>query len=584
MKLRNLFVLALILQACVKSKVENVIPPLSVLNSTPSSIRLFNFCAYDLDVKVNNNPLTSFITNSTVGGTALGLSIFPSGKWPHSQDGDPWSIPVEILDKNGRAHITLNFRSASFSSSAPAGIDTVLQDDPLNPRDYYVMDDPPYFRSYPRLNSAPSQPQNVKIRIINLGQANDPLGVSGPVTLTYADGTPVGAATSNIGMDSTSGYIEVPYGAYEFKLFNSSGSTGIDITHQLVELPLYPNYNTCNPRLQEGIFPQMRTYKPGGVYSLVITPNWFRYNDCIPGTGDYSTARINAYRTVTEATPGVNVTFAQMQAVNALGSGNVTFRVDGQALGGPLAFGQPTDNVIYVQGTHQVSLLDAGGNVLVQKSITLSPYDYYTIWAYPKTDGTPDIIFAACDMSGEIYSSVYNNGAGGVDDGTNGSARIYQVLWQWQSRFLNLCPDVPYATFTDDSTLMTNFGAGNDGDGYPQAVTNLSPGYMPPLNPYILYSETIMWGSPDTWNTTAGAPPAVIRAYQSSPGPVAEVPGTLLLSVPPLRVAQACVANPALYSPGYAPSAEPGVYTTALVGSLSGTGPAARMIVIKHNK
>lgn len=581
---------ALALVSCAKTKVENMIPPLSTVTNTNSSIRLFNFTATNLDISVNNYPLTSFVNNSITGGTQIGLGLFPKGYWPTDPSGSPFYIPSSLLDKNGMAHIHIAGRTAIGLPNVPQiEIDTTIEDNALNPDDYYVMDNDNHLFTYSRLIAPPAQQQNVRIRIINLGQSNDPLRLSGPVTLTYADGTPVSALTSGVAAGATSSYAEIPFGSYQLKLFMSGGSAGIDVTRQLTEEPMYPNYDPCGTDpVQEGLFPVNRTYKPGGVYSIVITPNLYGYWACNSQHETEMSVFLNSYRVVTELDPGTNVTFARMQGANALSADPVSFQVDGQPLGDPLGFGKNTDYSIYVQGTHQVSITDGSGKVIVQKSITLYPYDNYCLWAYTDAGGNPDIAFASVDMTGSIYASYYSNPQTGstVDDGTSGALRVTQVPYPWETRFLNLAPDLPYATFTNDSTLFGTYLFDNDSTAFASAHMNLSPGYLPPLNPYVLFCMLIYPPNSDPPSFTGyQIPPYKIRAYASSPGPIVEIPGTLLTNVAPALYTQ-YIANPALYTTPL-PYAEPGVYTTALIGKI-GAAPgdplAARFIVIKHNK
>jgi hypothetical protein len=55
----SILLLAGLFASCAKTKVENQIPPLSTANTASSTIRLFNFSAGNMDITVNNYPLTS---------------------------------------------------------------------------------------------------------------------------------------------------------------------------------------------------------------------------------------------------------------------------------------------------------------------------------------------------------------------------------------------------------------------------------------------------------------------------------------------------------------------------------------------
>jgi hypothetical protein len=589
-----LALLALVAGSCKKDKVSNTIPLQNVGNQSASSIRMFNFTGYTADMTVNNIPLTAY-ASTTGQGTALGLSLFPTGSWPSGDDGSPFTMPNSLLDKDGKIHILMNggITSKQF-------VDTTIINNVAHPQDYYLLPDGT-FKVINRNNLPPTNPQNFRIRIINLGAANDPLGLSGPVSLTFADGSQVDPALNNIAMGATSGYVDIPFGTYQFKLFRADGA-GIVENRQLAELPDMVHLDPCalnTIQPQEGISPRARTFKPGGVYSLVITQNEMQYLTC----GDFQKTSIytNAYRVITELDPGVNSTYARMQAVNAIPGKQVTIKVDGAALSSQLPYigsvtsvvAQQSPYKIYVQGSHHIQAVDQNGAVLAEGDLQLYPYDNYTIWAYNKPDGKPAVLFEPNDMSGSIYNSQYIPGGTGSspipDDGTNGIPRRGQYFYALESRFLNLTPDLPYAAFTNDHQLfLPAIGANTDTIRYYSSYVNLAPGIMPLNNASLIYN---LQPAAHTLNPTIlsefGNFPAYIRAYQSSPGPLPEVPGALLTDIAPVDVLQTFIANQNLYSTTKYKFAETGIYTVALVGkTASGTSASekARIVVIKHSK
>lgn len=597
----------LMLVGCAKTKIDTLLNPTGNEVATNSSVRLFNFYNYNLDITVNNIPLTAY-GQSTAQGTQAGLSLFPTGSWLSQDNGNPFFVPNSLVAKDRKVHIlistpplTLN-STYSASSFSLASIDTTVIDDPLHPYDYYALATG-HLLFVPRNTAAPAQPQDFKIRIINQGAPTDPNKLQGPLYVTYADGTPV-PGLGNILPGGASDYVELPYGAYMFRVFADS-----DYTKELAELPVLANFNSCatpTPEIQEGIFPRVRTFKPGATYSIVITQNIGIFQAC-----NYATPPVpwpyNAYRIVTEQSPGLNTTFARVDAFNALPTVPVTVTVDGQPLGGQLAYAGHSDYGIYVQGTHQVQVLNGEGTVLATRSLTLSPYDNYTAWVYQNPSGEPDICFANTDMTSTLYQTnsagtvfVGQNGyppiVPPVDDGTNGSIRVLSTPYAWQTRFLNLTPDVPYVTFTNDGTLFTGGGNPNVGNGdsvsYADASISLSPGFTAPTEPFIIFSYICGFGP--VGNPTNGFipdimpyPPTKIRVFQSQSGAEAVAPGAILSGVAPL-LGSAYIANPALYpTPGFMPQSEPGIYTTALIGryySATSSQDAARLVILKHNK
>lgn len=591
------FIGAALMTACVKTKLNNTIPIVDVSNKSASSIRLFNFYDLNLDMSVNNVPLTSYAATGAQaggGGTPLGLSLFPTGSWVSEDDGAPFSIPSTLLDKNGNAEVLASPVGGVAYGSVPIHMDTILTDDPLHPTDYYLLNDG-HFRREPRNATPPVDPTHFKIRIVNLGAATDLENIVGPVAAVYADGSPVDDRLTGVTPGQTSDYVELPYGSYGFKLFVAQGGA-IDITRQLTELPLAPNYNPCTnlPQLQEAIFSRVRTFKPGGVYSIVVSQNAYSMFDC--STQTRSPQYFNSYRIITDVDPGVNATYAHVQAVNALPGEAVSVTVDGQPLGGALPYigsapagvAQRPDNTTLIQGNHRVEALGADGTVLASASLFLYPYDNYTIWVYPTTDGKPALLFESNDMTGSAYAQDYyiQGQPGVIDDGTNGAARRHTYNYALETRFLNLSADVPYLTFTDgDQLLLPTFGGQNDSLRPYSAYTYLMRGVLPGPNPDVIYD--LEYYSPFQTSTPSGQNeeniiPAQIRAYQSVPGAYPQLPGTWLTGIPPLNVQKALVANPAMYSAGHVPNGENGIYNIALVGKVA--DGSARFVLIKLNK
>src|ERR1700759_1916051 len=85
--------------SCAKTKLDTLLQPSGSEVVTNSSIRLFNFYNLNLDVTVNNIPLTNY--SSTAGaGTQAGLSLFPTGAWLTTDDGNPFFVPNSLVTKD----------------------------------------------------------------------------------------------------------------------------------------------------------------------------------------------------------------------------------------------------------------------------------------------------------------------------------------------------------------------------------------------------------------------------------------------------------------------------------------------------
>ncbi len=618
-------VILILFSGCAKDKFKDLLPrPATAVNGS-SSIRLFNFLNVDVDISINNIPLTNFGSSQA---TQIGLSLFPAGKWPNSDGGSPFTVPSSLIDKQGKAHIIIApqpFATGYAGNLNFPKIDTVLQDDPAHPKDYYALFDGT-LKIVARNTAAPAQPDHFKIRILNLIKDTDQIGYYGAVTLTYADGTPVDPAVTGINTardDSVhagaSSYIELPLGAYQFKVFMSQpGPLGMpDHTRQLSELPAKPNFNGFDQSvaaqpLQEAIFPKIRTFKAGATYSIVITKAVVDQTYSDGGNNYHWFESVNAYRIVTEQSAGTNTTYACMDAVSALRLPGVGILVDGYALASNLGFGQYAGHKVYIWGTHHVQAVDQEGQVLAEKDITLNPNDYLTAWAYLNPDGKPDIVFSSTDMTSTLYQT---NQVGDVtsyvsgsytpvpDDGTNGSTRVTTTNYTWQSRFLNLSEDVPWVTFGNDNIQNAGSGyAGNDllftvtkGDAsdssnFASATINLGRGITTSREPFVIYPipSDAFWDGHGNSMAPSNRPLPLgpdILSFQSDPGPPASIPGQLLASVPVLPFT-GFVANPAMYSsPSYTPAMEIGFYSVALIGNVSQAAAGqGRLIYVKHNQ
>lgn len=564
------FLVALLAVACNKVKQESSLPLLPVENAPNSGIRLYNFNTTDLDLRVNNIQLTNFDSTSTSKMPApAGKAWFPTGSWPDASTGASFTIPTTLLDKQGQAHLIIKARPFihNFKSySAFNFLDTVIQNDPAHPADYFVLPTG-HLQKLDRTLAAPSSPFDFKIRVINFGVSPDTAGLQGPATLTFADGTPVADSLTNVPSGRPSIYAELPFGAYQFKVFMN----GNDRTKQLAGAGAFPIYscsalNTGTPSLvQQSIYPVLTTFRPGYTYSIFITPAVVDFA-CFPGD---SYIKINEYRVLVENSANSNTNFALVQGVNALpGSSSLRFTIDGQPVGNPLGYTQYTQDFYpVVIGQHNIQAYDQSGKLIAEKPCNFSAYDYITAWVYPK-NGAADICFSPNDMTSSSYFVPNNTPA----DGTSGTPFVQTFPRSWQSRFLNLSTDLPYATFTNDLVPFDS------------TYNNLGQGIVPDMNWEVIYG--LIYGIDGTVTAGLGTLPAAIRVYASSPGPPAIVPGQLLYGIKALYMKD-FIANPGLYTNGVLPATEPGVYSVALTGSTAAGAPAgqnAQLIIVKHNK
>jgi hypothetical protein len=389
------------------------------------------------------------------------------------------------------------------------------------------------------------------IRLVNL--SSDAVVNSGSnetLSLAYSNGSSVSETTSHIAKGKWSEYTEIPYGTYEFRVM-IDGSV-----NQYPALPPYQlsieggdDFTLVN---SHRYFTQKQVFQPGGVYSIVVAFDNSRYED----EQDHTLAELNAYQVITDLTPAANLSYARIQAANAVSEGGLRIRLDNNDLS-PVAYGEAGNYVIVTKGTHTIQLTDPAGSFTLEEKLTVKGGDNFTLWVHPGQDKKGKLTVVQNNMSGVINLS--ENA-----DGSDGSTAINDPLTLGgtgiQTRFLNLYPGLSYLTFTarNGATLLT-------GIGYPAAASNLPYGSIP--DPLVAPYPYINLSNP--W----------IEAYQSQPG---SVPGNRLFEVPSLTTGD-FINLPSSFYPNGLPQGEPGVYTVALIGP-GNTLQKPRLVVIKHNK
>ncbi|MGO4291045.1 hypothetical protein [Chitinophaga sp. RAB17] len=573
---------------CTKTKLSAVIPQDNLLNLTNSNIRLFNISQRDQSVVVNNIVLAAprGTTTEELNISAIGKQIFPDGIWKNKTS---FSIPTALLDKSGGAYLSIPVVNSEVTFK-----DTLIKNDPVNPMDFYLLPTGKIV-SFPRNNAPPVNPQNFKIRIVNLGDPNSAFNLGGPVSLTFADGASIDPQLKGIANGASSAYVEIPYGAYQFKLFAGAGGI-VDFKKQLVTDNILPAFNYCIPGAlpQEGFMPPVVIFKPGGVYTIMVINSLFTYDYTCGGATGRESRKANAYQVITDLDPGVNLTYARLNAVNTIPGKKITIKVDGHSMSeGPLdyignIFRDKAVPAVYhtvIQGNHTIQALDEAGNVLAVTTHQVYPFDNNTIWVYQDKAGKIQLVFTANDMTNTIYRTGNDpSGVLGPDDGTDGERRRLRFTYAWQSRFMNFCNEQPVITFTNNGQLFLPEYIYPDTLRFPSAYRNLMPGVVPPKNGSVIYPlpNAIGYradGTPD-YGPDVSYFPVKIWVNNTAAG---QSPGILLTDITPVTCINTFTANDRMYSnPDMKPPAENGVYTMALVGGIAGA--KARLIVIKHNK
>lgn len=548
----------LILFGCKKDKTDfsyNGQPTQSAITSSP--IRIVNINSRGLrEMVVNGQRLTSFIAPDPrvpITDRTKGTKYFPE----NGRMGTTWYLPQELINPDGKARVQMGY-VVEGSTELNEPVSWEVDEHAFPFPDYYnigaTADDSVFV--LPRSVSPPANPQHFKIRLLNLSSPGDLAGLEGPMSLSWADGSLLSEQTNAIAPGHYSEYIELPYGSYQFKVLDPAGRPlpaqggaveGLQFINPSTGTSLITDAGGPDSRLT---YAPLRSYQPGGIYTIVVSNNaGFRYTP--PGSQFDEPVFLNSFRIISDISDPLNVTYARIQAVNAMPGKEITVQVDGGALPGmPLAYTAYGDYGRFIIGKHQVKALDKQGNVMAEQEISLNGSDNFSVWVYADSNGKPAITMVANNLSSAFYVDD-NNG----EDGTNSHRKVLFPKWL---RFLNLCPDLPEVTFT----------AAN-GQLFTSAAQHLLFGKPVAEQPYLMLPGT--------------AGPDVIYAYASTPG---ILPGNWIREIPVLN-GPAFIARPEWYPAGRLPESESGVYTVALVGSNDPAAPAgqrARMIIVKHNK
>lgn len=531
-----------------------------------SSVRIVNLGLYN-QVLLDGDTLTNYVVREKDGpmvGKYPGTTYFPE----NGRLSTTWSIPQGLL-KNGSARIQVENRNFQ---STPEPLEFPVQENPAQATDYYLLPtnavaqatDLPRYVSVPRSIAPASNPANFKIRILNLCgtmiPANNMQNLAGPMSLTWADGTPVSSKTNHIQPGRYSEYVELPYTTAQFKVLTESGVQVPGINGEVMDpatSTLISGTTNVWPSISTNLtYAPIKTYAPGGVYTIVITPRSFRIPYFTGNPGEELSAYQNGFRVVTDIAEPVNQGYARLQGVNTLpGTTAVNFRLNGQSIGKPVAYTGYTDYQVSIIGQYKVEATDASGTVLASTTVKAAGNENLSFWLYPDGNGKATILTVYNDLSG-TYAE------GGTDDATYG---IYKQEFPFAFRFLNLCPDMPYLTLTTNNGQAFPVSLGLNGT----PVTNLKPGVTPVTWPYI--------------RPLMDAQPYNIMAFRSSP---TVVPGTWASDIPVLT-GKDLIARTELYPAGKLPNHEGGFYSIALVGSTAANAPAgnkAKMIIVKHSK
>ncbi|EHQ29491.1 DUF4397 domain-containing protein [Mucilaginibacter paludis] len=656
MKLRNykinrysayLSIMFLVLGACKK---DGILPPPiqpAPLAATSGSLtRILNF-GYDADLIINNRLLTNNIASTYLDvNSALGLPstvAFPSGGlWRHSPGtfgqlpgGNPIALPDSVIS-NGTATVKIRYvRYILSGKNTLDSLTTVINTPSTVPQDvYYYLGktDASYYSgfskgftatysastdvkpfgvqvaTFPRDIVPPSNPQNFKIRVINLGStaAGTNLTGNGGVTLCYGDGTPVGGNTTGVIPGTTGGYVEVPYGTYYFRLKNAQGlllpekyyiaptTAAGAVTGELGVQPI-SNYFTYTyggtnflqmSTTVKGLlttnmpFSRIKTYQPGGIYSIVISPRQFT-----PGTGTFPVVNpyyYNGFELVQDVTPPANYGYGKVQIVNALpGRATVQASIDGVNFPSLNYGADPGADsyMVFQQGSHTLTVRD-GSNTVINQDFALQGENNYTIYLYENASGVPSTLFVNNDLAFSVYINASTAAATQLRQ--SGS---FQDFYATHVVFLNLTADVPTVSFNRSAT-----------------TTNTNSIWLNTVTPDVnnnnhYFAQGQYLGSNITYTPVASSAASnyyFINAFAVPLNYKGNLPATTGSAISTPFLASTAdnkyfASYPAAmnYLPVGQSYIEHGVYTVALIGRSNPAAPSTqqlRFLVIKHIK
>lgn len=543
--------------------------------SETSTVRLINL-SINNQLVVNGDSLTNFWLPPERPGyippeerTPPGTPYFPKD----GQLGLVWDIPQDLFQAEGKANMKTT-RMSVYDNVIPE--EFMVEELHIAPKDYYLL----YNQrvewerpvvEVPRSITSPSKPDHFKIRIINF--AAKPNSISSPmenllspITLAFADGKPISSTTSDIQPGSWSDYVEVPYGTYQLKVLTSDGrqvpSAGQNgIMHPATSTLARIGSLTASSDIT---YAGVRTFQPGGVYTVVIHPKDFTWSN---GRDEFQDLQ-NSFHIISDISEPQNNTYTRIQLANAMPGSSLNFYLGNDHVGSATAAGEGSDYRTLVAGTKELRVQDASGNTLVSSQENLVAGANYTLWVYADATGQPASLLVKNNLGGTWFMG---------DGQTSGNAAVdrRQSDFPFDFRFLNLVPDIPYLSVTDGSGLP--FGSQyslNSGSNLPFGKALVD-------NPYtrIAFSQLPFVQGQPTRNITG---PYQFLAFQSEPG---KLPGEWMDNIPPLS-SEALVAREALYTEANrpVPAHEPGVYTVALIGRYTAGNNNAKFMVIKHTK
>ncbi|ULT26719.1 hypothetical protein KUH03_07755 [Sphingobacterium sp. E70] len=183
-----------------------------------SNTRLVNL-SENAQLIANGDSLTNFFVPPQRSGYIPPEELTPPGTRYFPKDGrlgQSWTVPQDLFQTDGTVRFRTTFVPIPTKTIASHDVEFTVRDSYDAPKDYYLLinhesrvQKPDRLVEVPRSVTAPKRPDHFKIRIINFAKKLMPTSsmedITGPITLTYADGTPL--ATAQQGLQAMLGLI-----------------------------------------------------------------------------------------------------------------------------------------------------------------------------------------------------------------------------------------------------------------------------------------------------------------------------------------------------------------------------------------
>lgn len=381
---------------------------------------------------------------------------------------------------------------------------------------------------------------------------------AGNIHAIFPDGSSAGFSPAQIPFGTTSDYLELPEGSYQFFILDQKNKI-IDNFYN----PIYGFLDGTN--IPSNSYIPFRPYLNGGIYHIFVSSNFGNTNYSNSGPSNifldnqYSLPQNTGKLQIFNACPGSQIKYSILQFTGSL-----------------LNLGDKSANLNIASGTqNRINISNSTDSLQINQ--TIIPADNYTQFVYQSDTIQKKIksINLLNDFSytkNKFYNgSNFNSGYFSPFDGP---------IWELEVRFLNFCTDCGPVTFIG-TDLFKNTGkiSTNIQIGYDSPDTTLSSN-LPYANFFSYAGNYISFGL--DLQTGAGIP-IQIKVFKTNPD------GSLGNRIKNLQLSYPFVEDKSKYqlSGKKIPATESGLYTILLLGKMNvptTSKEAVKLVVLKHSK